>query len=153
MTAHPQKSKPTFITENNEERANYIESQLTQFNNLRASPLWQDQQYTGESLQIYSLDENGIVIGGLVGRTNDIPEWLQISDLWIMENKRKQGLGSQLMRLAEEEAKRRRCCFARLTTSDYQAPNFYEKLGYKVYGKLENCPRGETVYFFFKELA
>lgn len=44
------------------------------------------------------------------------------------------------------------CRYARLATSDYQAPAFYRKLGYQLYGQLENCPAGETVYYFYKEL-
>lgn len=54
----------TFIIENSEERANYVESQLAQFNSLRASLLWHNQRYIGESLQIYTLDENDTVVAG-----------------------------------------------------------------------------------------
>lgn len=32
-------------------------------------------------------------------------------------------------------------------------PGFYERLGYSLYGKLEKCPPGETVYYYWKELA
>jgi ribosomal protein S18 acetylase RimI-like enzyme len=42
---------------------------------------------------------------------------------------------------------------ARLATSNFQAPGFYERLGYSLYGKLENCPPGETAYYYWKELA
>ncbi len=91
-------------------------------------------------------------MGGLVGRTNEIPEWLEVSALWVAEDKRGQGIGRRLMRLAEKEGKRRGCRYARLATGDYQAPDFYRKAGYRLYGKLEDCPRGETVYYFCKEL-
>jgi hypothetical protein len=92
------------------------------------------------------------IVGGLVGRTNQIPEWLEVSIIWVAEDKRRQGVGRRLMHLAEAEAIKRSCRYARLATSDYQAPDFYRKVGYKLYGQLENCPRGETVYYFYKEL-
>ncbi len=56
------------------------------------------------------------------------------------------------MRAAEMEAVARGCQYARLATSDYQAPGFYAKLGYAQNGMLENCPPGETVYYFWKRL-
>jgi GNAT superfamily N-acetyltransferase len=92
------------------------------------------------------------VIGGLIGRTNAIPEWLEVTVIWIQEEARGLGLGGQLMQRAEEEAKRRSCRYIRLSTSDFQSPDFYHKLGYKLYDKLDNCPRDEIVYFFSKEL-
>ena len=92
-------------------------------------------------------------MGGLIGRTNEVPEWLEVSVIWVAEDRRGQGTGRQLMRLAEEEAKRRGCRYARLATGDYQAPDFYHKVGYRLYGELQNCPRGETVYYSCKELV
>jgi GNAT superfamily N-acetyltransferase len=99
------------------------------------------------------LDDKGFVVGGLIGRTNEIPEWLEVSVIWVAEDKRGQGTGHHLMGLAEEEAKRRGCRYARLATGDYQAPDFYRRVGYRLYGKLGNCPRGDTVYYFYKELV
>jgi len=49
-------------------------------------------------------------------------------------------------------ASQRGCRYARLATSDYQAPEFYPKLGYTRYGALANCPPGETVSYFWKPL-
>ena len=40
-----------------------------------------------------------------------------------------------------------------IATSNFQAPGFYEHLGYALYGRLENCPPGETVLYFWKELT
>ena len=57
------------------------------------------------------------------------------------------------MMQAEQEARRRGCRYARLATGNYQAPDFYPKLGYVLYGTLENCPAGVTVYYFYKELT
>jgi ribosomal protein S18 acetylase RimI-like enzyme len=127
-------------------------AELRRFNQGKASPLWEKRPRPAESLQFYLLDAKGNLIGGIQGRTHQIPEWLEITVLWVAEEMRKQGLGRELMHMAEDEARARGCRYARLATSEYQAPGFYRKLGYREYGMLENCPREETVYYFCKEL-
>lgn len=153
MTARSGQPRYSFVFEPDEERADYVTNRLREFNQTGQSPLWSNFSQPAAPLQIYALDEHGVVIGGLIGETNGIPEWLNISVIWITEEQRGQGLGRQLMSMAEEEAKRRRCRYARLASSDFQAPGFYQAIGYKIYGKLENCPQGETVYYFHKELT
>ncbi len=95
---------------------------------------------------------DGELGGGLIGRTHAIPFWLEISVLWVDEAARQHGLGRRLMERAEREARLRGCRFVRLATSDYQAPDFYRKLGYIQYGRLEDCPPGETAYYLRKAL-
>ena len=153
MSASSEPSRCSFILELCEERSEYVINQLREFNRPRKSPLWLNPPQPSAPLQVYALDEKGSVVGGLVGRTNEIPEWLEVSVVWVAEDRRKQGTGHHLMCLAEEEAKRRGCRYARLATGDYQAPDFYRKVGYRLYGELLNCPRGETVYYFYKELV
>ena len=58
-----------------------------------------------------------------------------------------------MMKLAEEEAIRRGCVGAWLDTHSFQARPFYEKLGYTVFGVLENFPPGHTRYYLRKSLA
>lgn len=105
-----------------------------------------------EPLHIFAYDAANHLIGGLTGRTNAIPRWLEISILWVDEEARRHGLGARLVAWAEREAAERNCQFARLATSDYQAPTFYARLGYTLYGTLDDCPPGETVYYYRKPL-
>jgi ribosomal protein S18 acetylase RimI-like enzyme len=153
VTTNASQSKYTFVSEPDETRSEYVTNGLRDFNQTRQSPLWTNFPQASAPLEVYALDEAGSVVGGLVGVTNAIPEWLNISVLWVQEEQRGQGIGGHLMRRAEAEAKNRSCRFARLATSDYQAPGFYEKMGYEMYGKLENCPQGEIDYYFYKELT
>jgi len=153
MSVNKSNAKYTFSYQSNEEHAAYVTYQLAAFNKSRKSSLWEDPPQPQGALQIFILDDNNSVIGGLIGRTNTIPEWLEVSVIWVREEARGLGLGGQLMQRAEEEATRRSCRYVRLSSSDFQGPDFYYKLGYKLYGKLENCPHGETVYFFSKELV
>jgi hypothetical protein len=37
-----------------------------------------------------------------------------------------------------------------LDSFSFQAPGFYKKLGYSVFGTLPDFPKGETRYFFSK---
>jgi len=103
-------------------------------------------------LRIAVRSADGELVGGLIGRTHAIPFWLEISVLWVDEAARRHGLGRRLMERAEREARLRGCCFVRLATSDYQAPDFYKKQGYIQYGLLEDCPPGETAYYLRKTL-
>lgn len=133
-------------------REEYITNQLVAFNQAhttaRATP-----QTDPSPLQISLLDVSGRMVGGVIGRTNSIPQWLEISIIWIEESVRRHGAGRRLMEEAEREGRQRGCHYARVATSSYQAPGFYQKLGYSVYGTLENCPPGETVFYLWKELG
>ncbi|HEY7343272.1 MAG TPA: GNAT family N-acetyltransferase [Ktedonobacterales bacterium] len=103
-------------------------------------------------LSIFVHAADGHLIGGLVGRTHAIPFWFEVSVLWIDEVDRGRGLGRALMARAEGEARSRGCRYVRLATSHFQAPDFYAALGYTIYGALEDCPPGETVFYLRKNL-
>jgi hypothetical protein len=48
---------------------------------------------------------------------------------------------------------RRGCHHALLDTFDFQAREFYEKLGYAVFGSLDDFPRAHVRLFMKKALA
>jgi hypothetical protein len=56
------------------------------------------------------------------------------------------------MKRAELYAVERGCTDAFLDTFSFQARPFYEKLGYHVFGTLENYPTGHQHYFMTKQL-
>jgi len=134
-----------------EQREEYITNQLIAFNQAHSTAL-SIEQADPSPLHLYLLDEAGNVLGGIVGRTHTIPFWFEVSIIWIDERIRRQGWGQRLMEQAEKEAQQRGCYYARLATGNFQAPAFYQKLGYALYGTLENCPPGETVFYFWKKL-
>lgn len=112
-----------------------------------------DDRYKSEPLQIYTFDLSRQLIGGLTARTHSIRAWLEISAIFVDAAWRGQGIGRYLMTQAEIEGKRRGCLYSRLSTSEHQAPRFYEKLGYRLYGKLADIPPGETAYYYYKRLS
>jgi GNAT superfamily N-acetyltransferase len=95
--------------------------------------------------------EGGRLIGGLWGRT--AWGWLHMDTLYVPDALRRSGLGSRLMRTAEEEAVRRGCVGAWLDTFSFQARGFYERLGYRVIGTIENQPPGHARHFLQKTLG
>jgi ribosomal protein S18 acetylase RimI-like enzyme len=91
------------------------------------------------------------LIGGLKGYTHW--EWMYIALLWVDEKWRRSGIGTDLVRFAEREARRRGCRHAWLDTYDFQGPGFYKKLGYRVFARLPDYPvRGRLRTFFVRHL-
>lgn len=78
--------------------------------------------------------------------------WLRIGTLWVDARLRGQGYGRQLMAAAEAEGRQRGCHSAYLDTFSFQAPAFYERCGYEVFGTLEAFPGGHTRFFMRKSL-
>jgi GNAT superfamily N-acetyltransferase len=94
--------------------------------------------------------ENGEVLGGLLG---DIwAAWLHVKTLAVAAPMRGRGFGKDLMKCAELYGVERGCTDAFLDTFSFQARPFYEKLGYRVFGTLENHPAGHQHYFMTKRL-
>jgi GNAT superfamily N-acetyltransferase len=93
---------------------------------------------------------DGKVAGGLLGET--YWEWLHVGILWIQSSARGQGIGSELLARAEEEARGRGCHSAFLDTLSFQALPFYQHSGYEIFGELANHPFGHTRYFLKKKL-
>jgi GNAT superfamily N-acetyltransferase len=88
------------------------------------------------------------LIGGLWGRT--AWGWLHMDTLYVPDALRGGGIGSKLVRIAEEEAIRRGCVGGWLDTFSFQARGFYERLGYRVIGTIENQPPGHARHFLQK---
>src|SRR5437016_1020176 len=87
-------------------------------------------------LNIIARDATRAVVGGVLAETQFA--WLKVSIVVVAENARRRGVGRQLMALAEQEAAARGCRHAFLDTMDYQAPEFYQKIGYRIAATLEN---------------
>ena len=91
------------------------------------------------------------VAGGFIGTTQLL--WLKVEILSVASQFRRQGVGSRLMAIAEVEAARRGCKYAYVDTMEYQAPTFYEALGYQVAGRLDDWDsHGHDKYFLKKTL-
>lgn len=103
-----------------------------------------------EPLNIVARDADGRVVGGLLAEVN--LGWAFVAALWVDAAARHAGIGSELMRSAEAEARRRGCAGIYLDTYSFQARPFYEGLGYRLFGELEDCPAGGSKYYLCKRL-
>jgi GNAT superfamily N-acetyltransferase len=121
-----------------------VRAGLAAYNLLHAG----DDSY--QPLTIFVYDASGAVVGGLLGDT--YWGWLAIAILWLAEDVRGQGWGSQLLAAAEGIARDRGCHAAHLDTMSFQARAFYERHGYVVFGVLDDLPYGHQRYFLRKSL-
>jgi ribosomal protein S18 acetylase RimI-like enzyme len=132
------------IKEPSQEESAYLENSINKFNiNLTGIPF-------GGAVAVLAYDEVNICIGGANGY-----QWgdaFSLSFLWIEEAWRGQNIGSQILRSIESQAVARGCSQIHLTTYDFQALGFYQKLGYEIVGTLENFPTPYTHYFLKKNL-
>ena len=96
-------------------------------------------------------DNSGEPVGGLLGHTSFGLLFLDL--FYLPEELRGGGLGSRIIALAEDEARRRGCTTAFVYTVTFQAPGFYERHGYRRFGEVVCPPDGATRIFFSKALA
>lgn len=118
---------------------------------LRAYNLAQAGDGQSELLALLVRDDNDAVLGGLYGRF--FFQWLFIELLSVPEAARGQGMGSKLMQMAEDLAREKNCVGVWLDTFDFQAPDFYKKLGFSAVGQIDDYPPGHQRYFMQKRLT
>lgn len=138
--------EPSVVTSDNPnpDDLQFLEDQINEFNfattGIRDARL----------LAILLRDSAGRLYAGLSGHT-----WGGVAEvrfLWVDERRRHTGIGSRLLRAAEEEARSRGCMKIVLSTHSFQAPDFYLKHGYVVAGEFSNYPRGHRSIFLEKTL-
>jgi len=130
------------IDEPTEEDGLAVLKPLNEFNTAQAGPV--DMRPVAIMLR----DATGKSIGGLWGHT--AYDWMFVQYLAVPEACRGQDFGTSLMLRAEQLARARGCIGVWLDTFSFQAPGFYEKLGYSVFGGIENYPAGHRRLFLHK---
>jgi GNAT superfamily N-acetyltransferase len=95
-------------------------------------------------------DGCGAVTGGLWGRI--VYNWLVIEMLVVPASLRGTGIGTTLMQRAEHTARARACTGIQLTRLDFQAPAFYEHLGFITFGVQADVPPGHSCFHLLKRL-
>ena len=92
--------------------------------------------------------ETGAVMGGISGRTS--LGLLFVDLVFVPDRLRGLDIGTRMMGMAEEEARRRGCRAGVLYTISFQAPEFYRKLGWRVFGEIPCDPPGTSRVFLTK---
>lgn len=135
------------MQEPDEEFARFLQSKLARFNDMNSTL----QDPRAQPLHIEVVDENGKFIGGVSAIT--YWGWVVIELFYINEQWRGQGIGKTLLERTEAEAKKRGCERAHTSTYDFQALEFYRKMGYAVIGHMDDYPDGHTFYWLRKDFA
>jgi GNAT superfamily N-acetyltransferase len=94
---------------------------------------------------------SGQLVGAAIGEVGR--GWLHVSIVWVDAQMRGRGLGTKLLTSLEILAVKEGCRAAYLNTFSYQARPFYAKLGYEVFGTLNDYPPGHMRFFMQKRLA
>ena len=132
--------------ENNEE-IRFIQEHLKTFNLKTAPPI---QEPIAEQINLILKSDEGEIIGGLLGVMYRYCYALNI--LWVDDRYRKNGYGRMLMARVEEIVREKGCSFIHLDTFSFQAPEFYKKNGYEVFGVLDGDADGISRYYLKKNL-
>jgi len=90
------------------------------------------------------------VLGGMIGRTS--LGLLFIELVFLPAEVRNRGLGTRMLRMAEEEAVRRGCIAGVLYTISFQAPAFYRRHGWREFGRVACHAPGTSRIFMTKDL-
>jgi ribosomal protein S18 acetylase RimI-like enzyme len=112
-------------------------------------------QATGTSdaklFAVFLRDGDQVAVGGIFGWT-----WgatCYIRSLYVPAHLRNQGFGSALMSAVETEARARGCGQIVLETHEFQAPDFYSRLGFEIIGRVDEYPRGHQYLTMRKRLT
>jgi GNAT superfamily N-acetyltransferase len=122
-----------------------VDTGLGEFND-RAAPLHEVQP-----VSCFVRDESGRLVGGAVGRW-----WgkgCELQQLWVEDRLRRQGLGAALIKKFEAHAMRKGCTSFYLETFSFQAPQLYERLGYKTEYTRRGFPHGIVKYHMVKHVG
>lgn len=123
-----------------EKEANYIHNKIIEHN------LKYITEY--EEYILCLKDNSANIIGGVVASKDN--ERMTINYLWVDDSARGNGYGTKLIKHIEEIAIDKGCTVVWLNTFGFQAPDFYIKTGYELFGTLENCINGYNQYLFKK---
>ncbi len=96
------------------------------------------------------IKENDLTIAG--AQCASTWKWMNIKLLWVEESHSRKGLGRKIMLEIEEEARKRGCLGVHVDTFEFQALEFYQKLGYSIFGEIEDHPPGHRRFYLKKRV-
>lgn len=133
---------------------------------MESNPTLEDMDFLEERLYNYNVEQTGLDDGQTYAffMRDDQQEiragvagWMwggscYIRSLWVHKEWRGQRVGTKLMQSVEREALARGCQQIVLESFSFQAPGFYQKLGFETFAILEDHPRGHQHHYLRKQL-
>jgi len=134
---------------------------------MEISPTLEDMQFLEDRLHDYNVEQTGMDDGqeyAFFVRDDDqeiragVAGWMwggscYIRSLWVHKDLRGQDIGTKLLQSVEREALARDCQLIVLESFSFQAPEFYQKLGFETFAVLEDHPRGHQHHYLRKCLG
>jgi ribosomal protein S18 acetylase RimI-like enzyme len=136
--------EPILTDDPSPEDTQFVEDQINAHNTVRTG------RRDFRPLGVFLRDDQHNIVAGLSGFT--WAGWLEIKFLWVRDDLRGRGHGRRLIEAAEAEARARRCQHVWLDSYTFQAPTFYQRLGYQVFGTLQDYPPPHGRVFLTKTL-
>ena len=97
-----------------------------------------------------ALQDGSTIHGGLLGFVQW--DWFHIETLGVAASLRGQGWGRKLIDAAEDIAREQDCQGMWLSTFTFQAPGFYDRLGFEKCGEITDHPVGQSRLFYMRRL-
>src|SRR5262245_43421972 len=91
-------------------------------------------RFDGDDFAAVQRDSDGAILAGASGYT-----WggcCYVSHLWVAQPLRRQGWGRALIDTVERNARSKGCTIVILSSHSFQAPLFYERLGYALQARI-----------------
>jgi GNAT superfamily N-acetyltransferase len=134
---------------------------------IETSPTLEDMQFLEDRLYDYNVEQTGLGDGQdyaffVRGHHREIRAgvagWMWggsccIRSLWVHQELRGQRVGTKLLQSVEQEALARGCHHIVVASFSFQAPGFYQKLGFETFAILADHPRGHQHYYLQKWLT
>lgn len=97
------------------------------------------------------VDSDNRIMGGCNGNIGY--GWVYIDQLWVDVTLRGQGYGSALMQQAEILGRQKNCLAAAVNTMQWEALEFYKKLGYHIEFERKGLIPNSTFYMLRKDFV
>ncbi|MEH7087201.1 GNAT family N-acetyltransferase [Neobacillus drentensis] len=129
------------------EDSDYIRKKVIEYN---LSKLPDEVKQTTINVSHILRNDDKKIVGGITGRI--FWHHLYIDYLWVDPSLRGRGYGKELINHIEKTARKNNCRLILLDSFSFQAPNFYQKLGFNVVGIVDDHPKGFKQYYLEKKL-
>ena len=136
------------IEKSTTEESNLVDDKIIEYN-LSKVPFTQEPYF--EAINRVIKGENGEILAG-INALLYCWKCLYIDVLWVKEEYRAEGYGTEILNDIEKIAKEKGCNLIHLDTFDFQAKDFYIRNGYEVFGVLDNCPIEHKRYYMKKNI-
>jgi len=141
------RTQVTFSDSPTEEEVKLIEKGLEDYNREQTNGKLDDP---GIEINLVLKDDEGNVVGGLGVST--VLRVMHLEVFWVAKEYRKLGYGRELVLEAERIGREKGCILSHTWTFSFQAPEFYEKIGYELVAIYDGYPDGITEHIFRKRL-